>query len=73
MIWAIFRPHLEMHQILFFSRLILILSLKMKNDDVPACYLEVIAISDFIHFTLSRRKFVGVGDIFGKIGSYNVS
>ena len=66
MIWAIFGPHLEIHQLLFFSRLIFILSLKMKNGYVPTCYLEVIAISDFIHFPLSRRQFVGVGIYLAK-------
>ena len=33
----------------------------MKNGAVPVCYLEVIAILNFIHFALSRRQFVGVG------------
>ena len=66
MIWAIFGPPLGNSSTTLFSRLIFILSLKMKNGYVPTCYLEVIAISDFIHFPLSRRQFVGVGIYLAK-------
>ena len=44
-----------------FSSLLLTHCLKMKIGDVPACYLEVIAISFSIHFSRSSRQFVGVG------------
>ena len=59
-------PPLRNSSTTLFSRLIFILSLKMKNGYVPTCYLEVIAISDFMHFPLSRRQFVGVGIYLAK-------
>ena len=61
MIWAIFGPFLEVHQMVLFFSSLPMLSLKTNLGDVPAYCLEIIANSNLLYFAHRSSQCLVVG------------